>query len=74
MGADARQGLARAERGVIGRGVTDFLASDGVLLVVERQGGPRNAADVQVIQRRVGGDVGGGRIHREVDVGQAEGL
>lgn len=30
-------------------------APDCVLLVIERQGGPRDAADVEVITRRVGG-------------------
>ena len=71
--AEAGERLAGAEQEVGGGRVADLLAPDRVLLVVERQGSPRDAADVQVITGRVRGedDVG---TDDEGHVGQAESL
>ena len=73
MSADAGKRFAWAEVGVRGRGVRDTFATDGILLVIEREGGPRDAVHVQVIQRCVSGlDLDA--VDGEGDVVQAEGL
>jgi hypothetical protein len=70
--ADAEEGLARAEDGVGGSGVSDALAAHRILLVVEREGGSCERVDVQVIQRGVQGG-GLGLADGEGDVAEAEG-
>ena len=71
--AEAGERLAGAEQPFGGCCVADLLATDRVLLVIERQGGPRDAADVQVITGRVGGKRDGG-TDNECHIGQAESL
>jgi hypothetical protein len=71
--AGAGEGFARAEPRVAGGGVRDSLAADGILLVIEREGRPCEASQVQVIQRGVsGGEFAA--VEGEGDVTQAEGL
>jgi hypothetical protein len=41
--------LCNAEHGVVGGGMSDLLAFDGVILVSEHEGSPRDAAHVDVI-------------------------
>ena len=71
--AEAGERLAGAEQQVRSSCVADLLTPDRVLLVIERQCGPRDAADVQVITGRVGGKRDGG-TDDEGHVGQAESL
>lgn len=67
------QGLDRAQAWVRGGQVADLLAPDRILLVVERESCPQDAAQVQVIQRRVNGSNFGGCCV-EGDVAKSEGL
>ena len=56
MEADAGECFARAKPRVIGGSVADLLATDCILLVIERKRSFRHGVDVQVIQRGVRGD------------------
>ena len=69
--AEASERLAGAEQRVDSGCMADLLTTDRVLLVVECQGGPRYAADVQVITGWVGGEHDGG-TDNEGHIGQAE--
>ena len=55
VGADAQEGLDRAEARMGSGEMAELLASYAVLLVGKRKGGPQDAAYVHVIQRRVEG-------------------
>lgn len=74
VGADAREGFARAKQGVVGGLMRDLFAADGVLLVGERERGLSDKASRGlVIQRSVrGGNQAG--AEGESDVLEAEGL
>ena len=71
---DAPERFAWAEEGVVIRTVAHLFASDGILLVVEHEGGVADSLDgVQVIQRCLWGAV----VHfvdGEVDVPEQKGL
>ena len=71
--AKAGERLAGAEQHFGGCCMADLFATDRVLLVIERQGGPRDVADVQVITGWVGGKRDG-ETNDECHVGQAESL
>jgi hypothetical protein len=74
VGADVRKDFAGAKDGVGCSGMRDHFAFDSILLVCEREGGPRVAVHVDIIQRCVSGWDGCAVVELDGDVIEAEGL
>ena len=70
---EASESLARTEEPIVGGFVTDLFALNGILLVIELQGGELYGGDIRVIQRCVEGIVDG-PVEGEMDVLELEGL